>query len=91
MILLTQFLCLQLLDIMTTLAFLERGLHEANPVVRFFMEATSSPVSALLAVKIFAIVLGIYCWRSQRPSVLTKANVFFSAVVSWNLMALALN
>jgi len=32
---LAQFCCLQVLDVLTTLAFLANGVREANPIVRF--------------------------------------------------------
>ncbi len=86
-----QYFYLQVLDLMTTLAFLLNGIREGNPVVRFFLVNAPNPVMGLLLVKVGAIALGIYCWRGGRQRLLTYINVLFAAVVAWNLAALILN
>jgi hypothetical protein len=88
--LLIQFAYLQLLDLMTTLAFLVQGVQEANPLVRLAIQATSNPLAGLVAVKIFALLLGAYCWRMRRARVLSRMNLLFAFVVAWNLAALIL-
>ncbi|MGH9657174.1 MAG: DUF5658 family protein [Bryobacteraceae bacterium] len=87
----TQFIYLQVLDLLTTLAFLRSGIEEANPLVRFLVEATTSPVGGVMAVKLIALLLAAYCWRTQRQTMLVRANVFFAVVVGWNVLALAMS
>jgi hypothetical protein len=88
--LLIQFAYLQLLDLMTTLAFLVQGVQEGNPLVRLAIQATSNPLGGLILVKIFAVLLGLYCWRMGRTRVLSRMNLLFAFVVTWNLAALIL-
>jgi hypothetical protein len=83
----TSFVYLQVLDVMTTLAFLANGVTEGNPVVRLLIESTSSPLLALVVTKCVAIALGWYAWTSGRHAALRRANVFFAALVVWNLIA----
>lgn len=86
--LLAQFTYLQLLDMMTTLAFLAVGVQEANPVVRAAFGLTDTPLAGLLLVKSMALMLGVYCWRHGRQGLLARVNVLFAALVAWNLLAL---
>ena len=66
---------LQVLDVLTTLAFLKSGVDEANPLVSTLMQAVASPVTVLIAVKVCALCLGIYCWRVQRRTALSRASL----------------
>lgn len=81
---------LQLLDLLTTIAFLVQGVQEGNPIVRFALELTPSPLAGLLMVKIAALILGVYCWRSDKTRLLGKVNVMFALLIAWNLVALIL-
>ena len=85
-----QFAYLQFLDLMTTLVFLINGVQEANPVVRFIMTRSPDPLSGLVALKVFAILLGLWCWRMGRLRLLSRINLLFALVVAWNLVALML-
>lgn len=87
---LLQYSYLQLLDLLTTIAFLVQGVQEGNPLVRFALEATPSPIAGLLMVKIAALMLGVYCWRSDKTRLLGKVNVMFALLIAWNLVALIL-
>jgi hypothetical protein len=78
----------QLLDLLTTIGFLIHGVAEANPVVKFALQTAPTPMSGLLAVKVAAILLGVYCWRLGREKLLGRINVLFGALISWNLVAL---
>jgi hypothetical protein len=89
--LLIEYSYLQLLDLMTTLAFMVNGVREGNPLVRFAIDVAPSPLAGLLAVKLVAILLGVYCWRMRRNRVLSRINVMFAALVAWNLVALIVN
>ena len=87
---LVQYSYLQVLDFLTTVAFLVQGVQEANPLVRLAMHATPSPMFGLLLVKLAAVALGIYCWRGGRSRMLGKINMFFAFIVAWNLISLIL-
>ncbi len=83
-----QYSYLQVLDFLTTLTFLVYGVREGNPVVRWFIEQSSSPIVGLLLVKVAAVVLGVVVWRLGRQRLLARINIVFALVVAWNLMAL---
>jgi len=86
--LLLQYSYLQMLDLLTTVAFLLHGVQEANPLVRLALRYTSHPWGGLLFVKALALALGVYCWRCGRERLLTRINILFAIVVAWNLIAL---
>ena len=88
--LLVQYSYLQILDFVSTVAFLAYGIQEANPLVRWLMDTSSSPVTGLLLVKLAAIALGVVAWRMNRRRLLSRINIFFAVVVVWNLVALVL-
>ncbi len=88
--LLVQFSYLQVLDFMTTLAFMLNGIQEGNPLVRFALRYGPSPLMGLFLVKLAALALGLYCWRYGRTKLLTRINVLFALIVTWNLAALIL-
>lgn len=87
---LIHFSYLQVLDFLTTVAFLVNGIKEANPLVRFFLKFSSNPISGLIIVKLLAILLGVYCWRMGRQRLLSRINALFAFVIAWNLVALIL-
>src|SRR5260370_41692161 len=79
---------LQILDFLTTVAFLVNGVKEANPLVRFALTMSPSPISGLVGAKIAALLLGLYCWRIARQRLLCRINILFAIVIAWNLLAL---
>jgi hypothetical protein len=85
---LMHFSYLQVLDFLTTIAFLVNGIKEANPLVRLALKFAPSPISGLILVKLLAIVLGVYCWRMGRQRLLSKINICFALLIAWNLIAL---
>ena len=85
---LMHFSYLQILDFLTTIAFLVNGIKEANPLVRLALKLGPSPVSGLIFVKLLAIALGVYCWRLGRQRLLSRINVWFAVLIAWNLVAL---
>jgi hypothetical protein len=89
--LILQYSYLQVLDFLTTLAFMINGVQEGNPVVRLALRYAPHPLSGLLAVKLVAIMLGIYCWMRGRERLLTRMNVLFAILVAWNLAALIIS
>lgn len=88
--LLLQYSYLQVLDFLTTVAFLLTGVKEGNPLVRLAMNFTPSAVLGLMLVKVAAVLLGVYCWRMGRQRTLVRINVVFALVIAWNLVALIL-
>ena len=86
--LLWQYSYLQVLDFLTTVAFLVNGVREGNPLVRLALSVGSSPIASLLVVKLLAILLGLYCWRVGKRQLLLRINVLFALLVAWNLVAL---
>ena len=88
--LLWQFSYLQALDFLTTVAFLLNGVREGNPLVRLALSAGANPLASLLAVKLLAIILGLYCWYGGRRQLLLRINILFALLVAWNLVALIL-
>ena len=85
---LLHFSYLQILDFLTTVAFLVNGIKEANPFVRLALKFAPNPIGGLLLVKLLAIVLGVYCWRMGRQRLLSKINIGFAMLIAWNLVAL---
>lgn len=86
--LLLQYSYLQVLDFLTTMAFLFHGVREANPLVRFAIDHSPNPLSGLLLVKFLALGLGLYCWKVGKDRLLIRMNVLFALLVAWNLAAL---
>ncbi len=86
--LLFTFICLQLMDALTTLVFLRFGVHEANPLVRMALAAVAWPELGVLAPKLFAIALGLFAWHTERKRLLRWMNVLFAACVAWNVVAI---
>jgi hypothetical protein len=78
----------QFLDILTTVVFLIHGVREANPLVKYALTAAPTPLIGLLLIKSVALMLGVYCCLKGKDKLLVRMNIFFAALVSWNLVAL---
>ena len=88
--LLTDFVYLQLLDILTTVAFLMQGVAEGNPFVRWALSDGQNPLHSLILIKAASVALAIYCgWARHRA--LRIANIFFAGLVAYNLVAIILS
>ena len=85
-----QYSYLQVLDFMTTVAFLLQGVQEGNPMVRLALRYAPNPIGGLLFVKLLAIGLGIYCWKVGKQRLFARMTVMFAGVVAWKLGALIL-
>lgn len=81
---------LQVLDFLTTVAFLINGVSEGNPIVNWAINSFPTPLSGLLAVKVLAFGLGVYCWQTAKGQLLGRINIGFAVLVAWNLMTLIL-
>lgn len=86
--LLLQYSYLQVLDFLTTIAFMINGVREGNPLVRLAVQYSPHPLGGLLAVKAAAMALGLYCWTRGRDRLLSRMNLLFALLVAWNLAAL---
>lgn len=89
--LLVNFFYLQVLDMLTTLAFLASGVAEANPLIRMSFSAAHSPLAGLLAVKAIAAMFAGVCWYSGKHRLLNRVNMGFAGLVVWNLIALVVS
>jgi hypothetical protein len=76
---------LQILDGMSTVAFLILGVGESNPIVRLAFSIDPNPIAGLLLLKLAAVLIGVCCWRLGRERLLFRANVIFGLLVAWNL------
>lgn len=86
--LILQYSYLQVLDFLTTVAFMIAGVKEGNPLVRLAVRYAPDPLGGLLAVKLAAVGLGLYCWTRGRERLLFRMNLLFAILVAWNLAAL---
>src|ERR1700693_2136827 len=89
--LLWQYAYLQVLDFLTTIAFLVNGVREGNPLVRLALSTGSNPIGGLLVVKPLAMLLGYYCWRVGKRQLLSRINLLFAFLVAWNMVALIMS
>lgn len=85
-----QYSYLQVLDFLTTVAFLVHGVQEGNPVVRWAIDISPTPLAALVFVKTGALALGLMCWLRGRERLLERINWMFALLIAWNLVALIL-
>ena len=83
------FVILQCLDVLTTLVFLSRGVTEGNPLINSLLSLEHAPWIGLLAAKLTATLLGVYCYRNGRITTLRLANAGYFLIVGWNLIAIA--
>ncbi|MEI9812084.1 MAG: DUF5658 family protein [Acidobacteriota bacterium] len=83
-----QYSYLQVLDFLTTVAFLLQGVREGNPFVKLAMLYAPNPLGGLLFIKVLALGLGVYCWKVGRQKLLNRMSIMFALVVAWNLSAL---
>ncbi len=79
---------LQILDFLTTIAFLLNGVQEGNPLVKWAINAFPNPIIGLAFIKILAVALGISCWYRGRDRLLSRINIGFAVLVAWNLVSL---
>jgi hypothetical protein len=77
------FVFLQVLDVLTTLIGLRLGAGEASVFISHLMHL--GPVPALMISKILAVLLVLIALRHRQPRVVVLANIWFAAVVTWNL------
>jgi hypothetical protein len=88
---LAEFIYLQVLDLLTTLAFITYGIAEVNPVVKWAMRESPSAFGGLFLVKVAAVLLAIYCMAHSKQRLLRGVNIFFAGVVAYNVVVLIIN
>ncbi len=86
--LLATFLCLQLLDFLTTLVGIGLGAGEACPLIRFLAAAGLGPTFGVVAAKLVALALGGICIGLHRPHVIRWINYWFAALAAWNIVVI---
>jgi len=83
----TVFVCLQILDVLTTLLGLSLGAGESSIFVAKLMR--SGPISGLLCSKALAISLAVGALIGNRERVVRFVNFWFVGVVGWNLLIIS--
>jgi hypothetical protein len=63
------------------------GLGEASPFIQYLMHA--GPTAGVLASKMIAILLAGFCIRSGRYRVIRYINVWYAALVVWNVLLIS--
>ena len=86
--LLSLFIYLQLLDLLTTVLFLKMGLVEGNWLAATLIRW--SPLFGILAAKAATIVVGIIAVWLHKDRLMRLANFGYSGVVAWNLVVMIL-
>jgi hypothetical protein len=84
------FAALQCLDVVTTLIFLSKGVREGNPLVSWTLPYLHSQLIGLIAAKLLAMIIGVWCYRNGKISALRIANIGYSAIIGWNLLTIAM-
>jgi hypothetical protein len=80
------FVALQALDIITTMLGIRLGASEGSAFVARLMSAGVLP--GLLLTKLFAVVLICSALAVECPRVLSRANVWFAALITWNFVVI---
>ena len=62
---------------------------EGNPLMHWALAATAAPWAGLVVTKTIAALIGHYCYRSGRMTLLRRANAGYSLVVVWNLIGIS--
>lgn len=82
------FLCLQALDVATTMLGLRLGAHEASTFIRGLFRF--GPAPALLMSKAICIALVTAAVASGRSRMLLPLNLWYGGLVAWNLVVILL-
>ena len=91
MSILAEFVYLQILDVLTTIAFLLQGVGEGNPIVRWAIREGPHPIGSLLLLKFGAVLLAVFCLYRSQERLLRKVNIFFAVLVLYNLCVLIIS
>ena len=80
------FLCLQALDVITTLIGLRMGAQEGSGFIGHLI--STGPIPGLILSKIIAAGLAAMAIFLHRKRLIGFLNYWFAAVVTWNLIAI---
>jgi hypothetical protein len=80
------FLFLQILDVLTTLVGLRMGAKEGSSFILGLLR--TGPITGLLISKIIAAGLAAIAVFLNRKRMLIFLNIWFTAIVTWNLFAI---
>ncbi len=80
------FLGLQILDVLTTMIGLHLGAREGSTFIGHLLQ--TGPLSGLIISKILAAGLAAFAVFLNRKRMLIFLNIWFGAVVAWNLLAI---
>jgi hypothetical protein len=80
------FICLQLLDFVTTLIGFKVGAAEASPFIRVMMHA--GPMAGVAASKLVALALAAVCVYHKKLHVIRWANYWYCGLVVWNVIVI---
>jgi hypothetical protein len=84
---LTVFLLLQVLDVVTTLVGFRAGARESSPFIS--TQLSFGPVTGLLVSKLVATTLACAALLAHRERLVRFINFWFVAVVGWNLVIIS--
>ena len=84
---LTVFMCLQILDVLTTIVGLRMGAVEGSPFVAHLLRCGT--VAGLIFAKVIACVLATWALLRNGERLLRIVNFWFVAIVGWNLIVIA--
>ena len=88
---LAEFIYLQVLDLLTTVAFMMYGVTEINPVVKWAMRESPSALGGLFLIKVAAVLLALLCMARSQQRLLRGVNIFFAGLVAYNVFVLIIN
>lgn len=88
---LAEFIYLQVLDLLTTVAFMMYGVTEINPVVKWAMRESPSALGGLFLIKVAAVLLALLCMAHSQQRLLRGVNIFFAGLVAYNVFVLIIN
>ena len=88
---LAQFIYPQMMDMLTTVAFMMYGIAEVHPVVKWAMRESPSALGGLFLVKVAAVMLALFCMARSQQKLLRGANILFAGVVAYNILVLTMN
>ncbi len=77
------FVYLQVLDLLTTLVGFRVGAAEASPFIRVLMHV--GPAAGVAFSKLISLGLGAICIYTKRLRLIRWMNLWFGALVVWNL------
>ncbi len=86
MSLISIFIYLQLLDLLTTLVGFRLGASEASPFIRVLMHA--GPAAGVALSKLFALGLAGVCLYFKKNHLVRWITYWYGGLVVWNLMVI---